>query len=756
MLLSTLALQGYGKQASNTNSPSSRQNLAQRTVRLDPLLRRALLRALTELEKEAQEKAKEEEARNTRSEHNESNQPENNQDKQADSSKDEIQSTADTIYPTSNPSNAQETSPPVETSTNHPDAETPPATIQDAFFFQTPAPIEDDLSGGNQPETKSPDATLTPPDIESNLISDDKNNDKDAAETTESNTEKTEAENSTKKSTKAVISDNDVDIFKAPLVAAFTLHQDSRGTPHSIIPLFRNQNQDINQRKKLLEQQLALFKQQQQQFLRQNQFIPSVTITPLSQPHHFSNPPRIFSPSTITPFPSSTAFPPIVSNSILPQNFPSSVIPAQSFHVSSTVSPLRSSQRFVSTVSPQNFSPQFSSTPIQQNFQGVSIVPSHNFNFSPTPQPNFASPTPSSNQPFQPISIPPVTLPLQNEPRFQNPIVVPSIQINPGQNFRNQFFDDNRQRQFEDQNRQRQIEEQNRQRQIDEQNRQRQIEEQNRQRQIDEQNRQRQIEEQNRARQRQHEERQKKLAEQNNIDQFRQQRQEQGVDFQRSLGFTFNQNRQNFNRLPPNNFNFQIQPSQNFGGFNDVETRNRVNRQEGFANTGNFGFNRQNDQRQFNSNQNQFQGNPFSPSFPQEYRTIPEEHYRSLPQNRFNPIPQATRFQPIVQPSQFQFRPQPNQFQKTQIEIQQSVQSVNKQLENLLLQSGVATDASGQEDLNIVSKVLALNHERSDTDIDDENININRSERRAEDQGKSLLVGEIKDIEVTTPYSVHA
>lgn len=722
ILMSALVLQALGKQSTSNNGVKLKRNSGQRTVRLDPLLRKALLRALTELEREAQEKIKQEEAEKLKEEEKDVEKRGNHlQESDLDTSAEEIQRTADTKYPTAAPIvNSPETDSPPEltTTTVLPEITEPPVpvTIKDTFFFHTPTPVDHDFTSPSVQETKKPEATLSPPDIETNLISEPKTKE-NLVETTdkpdEITTLKTEVDDGTSKSesekTKSSDKDTEVELFKAPLVAAFTLHQDSRGTPKSVVPLIRPQQPQRN----FFQQQN--FFQRQQQLRQQQQFIPSVTITPLSQPNNLNNQAqRSFGSTSIpssTAFPStafsSTAFPPLSSNSLIPNNFQPSIIPSQNFEVPSTASPLRNNHGFgstpfgstpapfitttsfattaapfaSSTAPPRNFSPGSTVKPQSEFGSDVSIVQSHVFNL-PSPTPDLSPPRQQQFNHFNSqFNIPQVTLPLQNEPRFplsfnQNPV----------------FFE----RQKAEQNRLRFLEEQKRQAE---------------------------------------QARRNKAAElrQEGFGQLQQQRQEP-LDFQRSVGFSFEITPKPIvNRLPQQNSPFVIQQSQTIATFEDIETRNRVNRQEGFGSTGNFGFNRPVNQiPQFPKDQRGFQNNQFQQfnNFAQlqQYRTIPDEHYRALQANRFQ------QFQQFPQ-NNFQFR-QPFQFQPQS-------PPVTKQLENLLLQSGVADgDASRQEDLNIVSKVLALNHERSDTGFP---VNRRFSRTTPQQSGKGLLVGEISE-----------
>ncbi|KAK6617517.1 hypothetical protein RUM44_005105 [Polyplax serrata] len=699
-LISTFALLCLGNQETSDLIKSSilRQNLSDKNLRLDPLLRKALLKALVELEKEAEEKLKAEETRSIRSEPSDSV---GNFLQNTNEEKEEIQEQAEIAFASSSSDNVN-SQPLSEVSVNpieEPVFTTGPPVTQENFQYSTTPSTESEISNLVEEPKVQKTETVIQSSVETNFISEDVSTENPVAENNLVSTNKQEV----KEGKKSESAGSDVDIFKAPLVAAFTLHQDSKGTPQSVIPLFNKQS-----RPNLFDQQYALYKQQQQQQFLQNQFIPSVALTP--SPHHLNqfnqvDAARYFLSGTNGPsFTPSTVFPPLVSNSILQQSF----TPIPTHFDSTTLPPFKTNPQnlYATLPSLRNFSPDSSGRTILPSLNGVSIVQSHSINLSPTPSQNFPPVTPPTR--LQPLNIPPVTLPLQNEGRFQSPIIVPSPQTNAG------FLDSQEQERI----RNRLL--------AEEQNRKRLLEEQQRQRQIQEQNRQRQFEE----------ERQRQLYEAQ-VRQ-RQQRQEQGVDFQRSVGFTFNQNVQSNFRNPlrnaNNGFNFNIQPSQSF--ISPVNFLNgghlRVNRQEGFGSTGNFGFSN----HQQNSNNYQFQSNQIFPQLP-EYRTIPDEHYRNTQfaqfnqnnNNRFN------EFGQLQQQQQQQF----NSFGRNNQE------DVNKRLQNLLYQSGVTGgDVSGQEDLNIVSKVLALNHARSDANVDD---TLLRSNRRV--QPKGLGVGEIKDMQQT-------
>ncbi|KAJ9585826.1 hypothetical protein L9F63_020528, partial [Diploptera punctata] len=73
---------------------------------------------------------------------------------------------------------------------------------------------------------------------------------------------------STSGSVKLDLDDHDVSIFQAPLVAAFTLEQDEKGNPKSVVPLIRRPHPVINQQQQRLQQQHSSlgFNQQQAQF----------------------------------------------------------------------------------------------------------------------------------------------------------------------------------------------------------------------------------------------------------------------------------------------------------------------------------------------------------------------------------------------------------------------------------------------------------------------------------------------------------
>ncbi|EEB10426.1 conserved hypothetical protein [Pediculus humanus corporis] len=696
LFLSAFSLACLGNQDASDILKTSilRQNLSNKNLHLDPLLRKALLRALVELEKEAEEKLRAEESRDIRSE------PRNlvgNYVERIEERKEEIQQPAessafssslinDLSAPSHEVNNGNDADAPVENTTPIP---------QNTFQYSTSLPLQEERSANLGQESKGSDSTSNPSSIESNFIPNDGSKEQNANNENESSTEN--QKEIQKEDGKSSNTANEVELFKAPLLTAFTLHQDSKGTPHSVIPLLTKEQQNLQQRQQqLLEQQYALLKQQQ---LLQNQFIPGVSLTPLAAVNQFDQS-RFFFPGTVgTAFTSAPVFPPLVSNSILQQSF--TPIPSQSFHSPTTAAPFKGThQNFLTTLPPQRISPESFAQNLlpPQDFNGVNVVQSHSINLTPTPAQSFPVQSVTPAPGLQSLNIPPVTLPLQNEGRFQTPIIVPSLETNPNPVFLNN--------QEQERIRTRLL--------LEEQNRNRLIEEQ-RQRHIQEQNRQRQLEEE---RQRQIYETQLRL---------RQQRQENGVDFQRSVGFTFNHNGPSNFRPParaPNNFNYHIQPSQNFVSpvtFRNSGNQHRVNRQEGLGSTGNFGFNNQGN-KNFD-NRNHFQSNQIYTRLP-EYRTIPDEHYRNTPIS--NQFQQGNRYS--------QFGPQ-----QTNTYTVNNAENVNKKLQSLLYQSGVTGSGSGQEDLNIVSKVLALNHERSDPDVKD---TVLRNERR---KRKSLTIENIND-----------
>lgn len=77
-----------------------------------------------------------------------------------------------------------------------------------------------------------------------------------------------------------------VQFFMAPLVAAFTVHQDETGQPKKVEPIYKSENEpvqqlqpsqspqsdDLRQKQLILEQELQQLRQQQQDLARNNQF----------------------------------------------------------------------------------------------------------------------------------------------------------------------------------------------------------------------------------------------------------------------------------------------------------------------------------------------------------------------------------------------------------------------------------------------------------------------------------------------------
>ena len=63
---------------------------------------------------------------------------------------------------------------------------------------------------------------------------------------------------------------DDVSIFQAPLVAAFTLEQDEKGNPKSVVPLIRRPQPVIQQQQQRLQQTAIQQQQQQQSFQQQS------------------------------------------------------------------------------------------------------------------------------------------------------------------------------------------------------------------------------------------------------------------------------------------------------------------------------------------------------------------------------------------------------------------------------------------------------------------------------------------------------
>lgn len=82
------------------------------------------------------------------------------------------------------------------------------------------------------------------------------------------------------------LDDQDVSIFQAPLVAAFTLQQDEKGNPKSVVPLLRRPQPS------LVTQQQQRLQQQQFQIINPTQSFPTL---PTDQQHRFQ--PQTFNPA---------------------------------------------------------------------------------------------------------------------------------------------------------------------------------------------------------------------------------------------------------------------------------------------------------------------------------------------------------------------------------------------------------------------------------------------------------------------------
>jgi hypothetical protein len=177
-----------------------------------------------------------------------------------------------------------------------------------------------------------------------------------------------------------------------------------------------------------------------------------------------------------------------------------------------------------------------------------------------------------------------------------------------------------------------------------------------------------------------------------------------------------NQLQQRANFLPPQLAQTQQLPQRPFQQFNiqpqvartrtaqveivpSQEQKTRVFRQE--TETGNFGFNQQVSQQQQQKQQQQ------------EQQTFQQQLQQQKQQQQ-----EQQNFQQQLQQQQFQQQQQRNfqqqnfqNFQNSNQNFQQSPSQFrsDNQLQNLLFQSGI-TSRSAEEDFNIISKVLALNH----------------------------------------------
>ncbi|XP_034248358.1 alpha-protein kinase 1-like, partial [Thrips palmi] len=169
--------------------------------------------------------------------------------------------------------------------------EQPVPTTTD-YYQTSPDPVQDDgrdnsigKEGVKEQEQRSVNAANTIPTAET------------PTDTTALPTQDTtvEAAITTITTAKPASTTEDIKIFQAPLLAAFTLHQDAHGTPQRIVPLYRKQQsatasatasptvatkldeeQELKQQQLLLEEQLRRLQElqaKQQQLLKLQQFL---------------------------------------------------------------------------------------------------------------------------------------------------------------------------------------------------------------------------------------------------------------------------------------------------------------------------------------------------------------------------------------------------------------------------------------------------------------------------------------------------
>jgi len=293
-------------------------------LKLDPVLRRALLRALTQLELEAQRKAAGEDATQN------SYTADSPKDSQEENIKRDLEELLGNYENTIKPSEEQQPSFAdkknqdmivLDEQSSQPaddvsviDYEVPgdktksPYNLnlqestsfvdkpqESAIFYQDQQNESEKKAGVEErkPETDSPPQI----DIQSNVIpsgiqltATDKihNSEKGGSEQDSSAIETSLAGNNAVVRSKELGTDNgggkpnvddqDVSIFQAPLVAAFTLQQDEKGNPKSVVPLLRRPQSS------LITQQQQRLQQQQFQLPNPTQKFPTL---PIDQQHRF-------------------------------------------------------------------------------------------------------------------------------------------------------------------------------------------------------------------------------------------------------------------------------------------------------------------------------------------------------------------------------------------------------------------------------------------------------------------------------------
>lgn len=296
-------------------------SLSQSSSDLDVNLKKALLKALAELENEE------------RTNKNDSNAKIIKNDRVFEKAS---ASAVNFIASSPSPSSIASTTTPASISTSSQN----PVIVQksDGVQHQTVFSFEPVLGGDKE-------------QIETSASSSFLQNQNDISETTKPTTTTTAAPPSSTEENEAKV--EDVQFFSAPLVAAFTVHQDERGLPRSVVPIFKEtENVRTNsspvenklqsdillnyqeQQKALTEQISKLQKQQQfyNDYLQRQQGVvlqnvqptPVIEHTiPVTQPQHFFTTNSIAQPqNTVLIQPSYTFTPPQQQISITSTTFP--------------------------------------------------------------------------------------------------------------------------------------------------------------------------------------------------------------------------------------------------------------------------------------------------------------------------------------------------------------------------------------------------------------------------------------------------
>lgn len=252
ILLLTIVVYSNGKE----NDVGNELSLDTPPVKLDPKLRKALLKALTELENE--EKIKD-----------------------LQSSQEE-QLTETTTSPSVTEFDSFDTSPPDETTT---DAKQIVIIQKSSGIEQKPIihyilPKTNALDPINETILTSASSSFASQDSKELRSINNPNKNSINDEPSKKKLEKeVVAETTTLKPTTSTEESEakveDVQFFSAPLVAAFTVHQDERGVPKSVVPIYKSNNNQVpttqQQQQQYQQQQRELQAQQQQQKLKQEE-----------------------------------------------------------------------------------------------------------------------------------------------------------------------------------------------------------------------------------------------------------------------------------------------------------------------------------------------------------------------------------------------------------------------------------------------------------------------------------------------------